>query len=111
MCFNPVKSWQLGWYEGHHKELDPDTEAPFGAYVVGVDVQNPASDKVVVIKIPDNDKDYYVGECMKRRTTLCAKCNDTELSLTLLQLLRCPWRYHPRLQRKDREKCRHCRGR
>ena len=62
MCFNPVKNWQLGWFDGHTKELDPTAEAPFGAVMVGVDVPNPGSDKLVVIKIRDNNKDYYIGE-------------------------------------------------
>jgi hypothetical protein len=62
MCFNPVKSWQLGWYQGHTKELDPMTEAPFGASLVGVHDSNPGSDKLIVVKIPDNNQDYYVGK-------------------------------------------------
>ena len=64
MCFNPVKNWQLGWFDDHVKDLDPSSEAPFGAFMVGVDVQNPGSDKLVVIRISDNSnsRDYYIGE-------------------------------------------------
>ena len=62
MCFNPVKNFQLGWFADHAKTLDPLSEAPFGAFMVSVDVQNPGSDKLVVIRIEDNGKAYYIGE-------------------------------------------------
>ena len=37
MCFNPGKSWQLGWYQDKNVFLDPQSTTSFRADLVGVE--------------------------------------------------------------------------
>jgi outer membrane biosynthesis protein TonB len=68
MCFNPVKSWQLGWYSDRRKDLNPASEAPFQTTMVGVaGYGSAASNENVMIRIGNAETvggityDYYVG--------------------------------------------------
>jgi hypothetical protein len=63
MCFNPAKSWQLGWYSDKRIELNMDSRGPFEGRLVGVadyDDSN-AADKYVNIKIENGDIDLFIG--------------------------------------------------
>lgn len=61
-CFNPAKSWQLGWYSSQTLELDPLTDGPFAGTLVGVsDFEDVTSTRYVVLKIESGDRDLYVG--------------------------------------------------
>eukprot|EP00980_Cylindrotheca_fusiformis_P008450 scaffold1786_cov138-Cylindrotheca_fusiformis.AAC.8 len=63
VCFNPSKSYQLGWYDDKSIQLYPETETWTGK-IVGVGNYDPSrEDAVVIIKIagkPGSD-DYYIG--------------------------------------------------
>ena len=61
-CFNAVKSWQLGWYDEGHKEIDPLKET-FKGDIVGIANFNERGDKNVLLKITGHDdgNDYYVA--------------------------------------------------
>jgi hypothetical protein len=63
MCFNPVKSYQLGWYGDQTKDLNPPTSGNFRANMVGVDDYGKDKSKLIAIKITDDNKDldFYVG--------------------------------------------------
>jgi hypothetical protein len=36
MCFNPAKSWQLGWYSDKRIELDMKARGPFSGELIGL---------------------------------------------------------------------------
>lgn len=62
MCFNPAKSWQLGWYQ------DRAQIATIGSYkLIGLadyseyDSSNPGDEHKVILKIEGGQKDYYIG--------------------------------------------------
>jgi hypothetical protein len=68
MCFNPVKSWQLGWYSDRQKDLNPTVEAPYLTTMVGVaGYGTAASNEMVLIRIANAATssgvtyDYYIG--------------------------------------------------
>mmetsp|Transcript_33264 Transcript_33264/g.80431 ORF Transcript_33264/g.80431 Transcript_33264/m.80431 type:complete len:935 (-) Transcript_33264:141-2945(-) len=61
MCFNPAKSYALGWYSDKNLDIDASTP-PFCGTLVGVsNYPTIAGDEKVVLKIPDTSIDYYVG--------------------------------------------------
>ncbi|CAJ1957538.1 unnamed protein product [Cylindrotheca closterium] len=61
MCFNPAKSYTLGWYSDKNLDIDAAT-TPFCGTLVGVaNYPTIAGDEKVVLKIPDAATDYYVG--------------------------------------------------
>lgn len=65
LCFNPAKSWQLGWYSLRHIELDFTATRSFEGQLIGVnDYQHTNSEgKYVSVKVPTPGSDvaYYVG--------------------------------------------------
>jgi hypothetical protein len=63
MCFNPAKSYQLGWYGDQTKDLSPPTSGHFRAKMVGVDDYGKDVSKFISIQITDDTKDldFYVG--------------------------------------------------
>ncbi|KAG7343649.1 gametolysin peptidase M11 [Nitzschia inconspicua] len=72
MCFNPVKSWQLGWYADRQKDLNPATEAPFQTTLIGTAGYKASKDsgnsnERVIIRIGNAETsggvtyDYYIG--------------------------------------------------
>ena len=63
MCFNPAKSFQLGWYDDRTKVIDPAIDLPFHATMIGVsDYANSDPSNYVVVKILGSyDSDIYIG--------------------------------------------------
>ncbi len=62
MCFNPAKTWYFGWYDDHHKEINP-TNAPFNQDIVGIDdVSNgKAGDNMkVIIRITGDQNKFFL---------------------------------------------------
>lgn len=61
MCFNPAKSWNLGWYADKQIELDARTDIstePTSFILNGVvDYQDDSSNRYIVVKI----NDFYIG--------------------------------------------------
>jgi hypothetical protein len=63
MCFNPAKSWQLGWYSERRIELDMKTRSLFSGKVIGLkdyDSLNTGG-KYVNIKIRDGSVGFFLG--------------------------------------------------
>mmetsp|Transcript_10646 Transcript_10646/g.25711 ORF Transcript_10646/g.25711 Transcript_10646/m.25711 type:complete len:488 (-) Transcript_10646:96-1559(-) len=70
VCFNPAKSYQLGWYQDKVMELDPLSSGgdSWQGTLVGVgNYHSNLLDAKVVIKVPapdnnnNNREDYYIG--------------------------------------------------
>ena len=62
-CFNPAKSWQLGWYEDRYVNVNVQSDAWQGQ-IVGVGNDDPnVQSKPVVIKVPrsSGDGNLFVG--------------------------------------------------
>ena len=61
-CFNPAKSWQLGWYDQDSVEIFP-LSVNWSGKVVGVgNYDSSAQDETVILKMDGgSDDDYYVG--------------------------------------------------
>merc|ERR1719343_487275 len=61
ICFNPAKSWQLGWYADKQIELDVDTDLSeeVTSFILNgvVDYQDNSDNRYIVVKIGD----YYIG--------------------------------------------------
>jgi len=61
MCFNPAKSYTLGWYGGKNLVIDASSK-PFWGTLVGVaNFATIAGDENVVVKVQGAATDYYVG--------------------------------------------------
>lgn len=61
MCFNPAKSWQLGWYEDQSVEWDPNLGTFVGTLVGVVDYGRNYND-FVVVKIQDSwSRNIFIG--------------------------------------------------
>lgn len=61
MCFNPAKSWQLGWYEAQQISWNPLTQGELLGTLVGVDDFGLSSTNLVVVQIENGVKDLYIG--------------------------------------------------
>lgn len=72
MCYNPAKSYQLGWYDDKVKTINPlsrDPDEGIGESAVGVFTMNGVSDyekndsALIVLRLAQNTtgKDYFVG--------------------------------------------------
>jgi len=62
VCFNPAKSYQLGWYQDKVIDLDPIKTSWHGNLIGVGNYQWQSPNAVVVIKLPAAGKeDYYVG--------------------------------------------------
>ncbi|CAJ1952875.1 unnamed protein product [Cylindrotheca closterium] len=60
VCFNPAKSYQLGWYQDKVMEFDP--MSGWWGTLIGVgNYDSDLLDAMVVIKVPTVRQDYYVG--------------------------------------------------
>lgn len=46
MCFNPAKSWQLGWYDGRYATVDPLSQTWSGKLIGVTDYQSAAPGKL-----------------------------------------------------------------
>jgi hypothetical protein len=68
-CFNPAKSWQLGWYEQETITVNPFLPQGFQGTLKGItDFKfGETPNEYVIIKIPDtNGEDLYVGYNRKK---------------------------------------------
>jgi len=62
MCFNPAKSWYLGWYPGSAELVfNKNTNSVMHEKLVGAGEWSDATQGNVVIKIEFGSKDLYVG--------------------------------------------------
>jgi hypothetical protein len=63
MCYNPAKSWQLGFYSQRRQTIDFGMQDSFSESLVGiVDYQHSgASTKYVHLQIPGSTENLYVG--------------------------------------------------
>eukprot|EP00536_Pseudo-nitzschia_multiseries_P003495 jgi/Psemu1/7912/gm1.7912_g len=62
-CFNPAKSWQLGWYAEQSRRINPLLDAPLNTVLTGItrDVNDHDKSKNILIQIPNGSKSIYVG--------------------------------------------------
>jgi hypothetical protein len=61
MCFNPAKSWQLGWYEDQSIEWNPN-DGTFVGTLVGVDDYGNDYNQFVVLKLTHSwQENIYIG--------------------------------------------------
>ena len=62
-CFNPAKSWQLGWYAEQSKRINPFIDAPFSTIMTGItrDINDDDKTKNVLIQIPNGETNIYIG--------------------------------------------------
>mmetsp|Transcript_22863 Transcript_22863/g.53988 ORF Transcript_22863/g.53988 Transcript_22863/m.53988 type:complete len:722 (-) Transcript_22863:213-2378(-) len=68
-CFNPAKSYQLGWYDDKVVEIDPEDGTWVGTLIGAVDYKNDSVDQnsKVVVKITSPDRtNLYVGYNRKK---------------------------------------------
>jgi len=63
MCFNPAKSWQLGWYSPFYDDVYVTVGQEWEGKLIGVSdyKNNPNSDKIVLRIETDTPEDYFVG--------------------------------------------------
>jgi hypothetical protein len=61
MCFNPAKSFQLGWYDADSPEIFPLAQAWSGKLVGVANYDSTAQDEYVVLKLEDGTTDFYIG--------------------------------------------------
>jgi hypothetical protein len=61
MCFNPAKSFQLGWYDSRVITIDPRSTPIWSGTIVGI-ADFEKDDRPVVIKIETGlSRDYFIG--------------------------------------------------
>jgi hypothetical protein len=69
MCFNPAKTWQLGWFEATGETLAWSRTLGSRTYaLVGAGRPTRQAGKYVVVKIPNGTTDLYVGYNRKIRS-------------------------------------------
>jgi hypothetical protein len=64
MCFNPAKSWQLGWYETQQIAWNPLEQGALEASLVGVSdfgSNETTTSHFVVVRIENGAKDLFIG--------------------------------------------------
>lgn len=66
MCFNPAKSYQLGWYEGAYATWHPSDGTWIGTMVGVADYDADDSSRTVVLRIPQDGEDLYIGYNRKK---------------------------------------------
>ena len=65
-CFNPSKSYELGWYDNSVVEWDPINQGTWMGNIVGVDDYDENSyTKNVIVKIArPNNGQHFSGSCL-----------------------------------------------
>lgn len=62
-CYNPSKSWQLGWYSEHSRRINPFIDAPFQTVLTGI--TRPPLDgdpsRNILLQIPNGQTNIYLG--------------------------------------------------
>jgi hypothetical protein len=67
MCFNPSKSWKLGWYSGQRGEFDGSRNSKRYFMVGVVDYDDSDNSKRVVVKVVSGGQsNFYIGYNRKR---------------------------------------------
>ena len=65
MCFNPAKSWQLGWYSSKSEVLDPNNDAGtcYSGALYGLDsyTSSPSDGKVLIQLLSNTGQNYHIG--------------------------------------------------
>ncbi|KAL3893456.1 MAG: hypothetical protein SGARI_008162 [Bacillariaceae sp.] len=61
MCFNPPKSWQLGWFDDQSTSWDPDNGAWVGTMVGDVDYGQNADHTILLRLETGSSTEIYVG--------------------------------------------------
>jgi hypothetical protein len=61
MCFNPAKSWQLGWYSDKRTTVDLSDGGAFNTTLVGIDDYQSAGKALVNVKVENGYKDLFIG--------------------------------------------------
>ena len=64
-CFNPAKSWQLGWYTEQSKRINPLVDVPFSTFMTGItrDISddNKRIQEYLDPQVPNGGTDLYIG--------------------------------------------------
>ena len=60
LCFNPAKSWQLGWYASKSEQVFPLT-APWMGNLVGVANYDENMSESVILELEGTQTKYYIG--------------------------------------------------
>jgi hypothetical protein len=61
-CYNPAKSWQLGWYGPRRAMVGFDSTNLWAGKLVGIADYDPdAVDTTVHLQVENGDNDYYIG--------------------------------------------------
>ena len=83
MCFNPAKSWQLGWYTAQQIEWNPLAQGQFSGTMVGIVDYGKfgASNKHrVIVKIQRDFKtDLYIGYNRKKRINWATQASQNKI--------------------------------
>jgi hypothetical protein len=62
MCFNPAKSWQLGWYSDKRTTVvDLFNDGAFATTLVGIDDYQLAGNRFVNVKVENGNTDLFIG--------------------------------------------------
>jgi len=75
-CFNPAKSWQLGWYTDRSLRMNPSMDAPMMAVLTGLGYTNEKSSStrvldndppsLVLLQVANGDSDLHIGYNRKK---------------------------------------------
>jgi hypothetical protein len=67
MCFNPAKSWQLGWYNDKRTTVDLILNGgTFSGSLVGIADYQSAGNRFVNVKVENGDTDLFIGFNLKQ---------------------------------------------
>jgi hypothetical protein len=82
-CFNPAKSYELGWYSDKVVEWDPLSQGTWSGTVVGVSDygNNQIPNGKVVVKIDRGGNDLYVGYNRKKDMNSGVKTNGNQVTI------------------------------
>ena len=85
-CFNPSKSYKLGWYNNKAVEWNPIQQGTWFGTIVGVaDLNNSQiSNRNVIVKIPstnDGTVDIYIGYNRQKGVNSGVKTNGNEVTI------------------------------
>jgi hypothetical protein len=61
MCFNPAKSWQLGWYSDKRTTVNQLNDGAFATTLVGIDDYQSAGNTFVNVKVENGITDLFIG--------------------------------------------------
>jgi hypothetical protein len=83
MCFNPAKSWQLGWYDSQQIKWNPQAQGQYSGIMVGVvDYGNfgTSKDHHVIVKLQkDFLNDLYIGYNRMKRINWATQASQNKI--------------------------------